>query len=195
MNILPSQVPKPQLITRHLGGLSAIHNTDIQAVIWRRRLVPELREELADFQRQDEEIHFVSLPDDPLARVRQQLRKANLSAFFLAFDMALLVTVFGELSGASRIAAHLQTGASPQAEGDKGRDGGLRLVAAYDGGQVERARRLASYVAIFRGEWFDDHPLAQCAAGSLRLCLEAAPLPRGAVGRDVAGSSGRSLLD
>lgn len=174
MRLLPS--PKSsatQIVTRHLGGLSAIQDPKFQAVIWARKLTAPLREELAGVEVMRPG-RFVCLPDDPLERVQQQLRLAGLKSHFLAFDMALLVTVFGELAGARRIMAHIRMGDDGEAAGGIA-SGGLRLVAAYEKGISGRAkRRLGSYVAVIREEWFEDHPLAQAGGARLHLCLEAA---------------------
>ncbi len=131
MRLLPSpKSSSTQIVTRHLGGLSAIQDPKFQAVIWARKLVPSLRDELAGVKAMRPG-RFVCLPDDPLERVQQQLRLAGLKSHFLAFDMALLVTVFGELAGARRIMAHIRMGEGGEATGGSGSDG-MKLVAAYE---------------------------------------------------------------
>lgn len=162
---------KPQFVTRHLGGLSAIRQDEMQSVIWSRRLASPLRNELGDMAGADA-VSFVTLSADPFERVQHQLRKAGVSAHHLTHDIALLVTVFGELSGADRITVRLQPGGAVARHSGKG----LRMVAAYETNRRaanNKAKRLANYVGIFRDESFKDHPLAHPATG-LRVSLERA---------------------
>jgi len=162
---------KSQFITRHLGGLSAIRDEDVQTVIWSRRLTQPLRHELGGIKKRDGAVSFVTLSADPFERVQHQLKKEGLEVHHLTHDIALLVTVFGELSGARRISVSLQPGGAPSRHaGD-----GLRMVAAYGANRraADKPERMADYVAVFRDDWFRDHPLAHPASG-LRLCLEKA---------------------
>lgn len=170
--------PKPQFITRRLGNLAAIRNPEVQTAIWTRSLPSAAQRELEDSSVGLTPFSFLSLTIDPFDRVQQQLRKAGLRSHFLACDISLLVSVFGEITEAQRVRIRLKDSAAGVPE--------FRLVAAYEArrgrgpkrhgkGQPWRAR---SYAAIFRGNWAQDHPLAQ-PESEVWFTLEAvSPTPR-----------------
>ncbi len=169
--------PKPQLVTRRLGDLAAIQNPNVQAVIW-SRILP--RDTVNDLPLPDSgSLAFVTLVTDPYDRVQHQLRKAGLHSHFLNCDVALLVSVYGELTRSSRVRVTVSRtdGLAPAGPRE------IRLVAAYRGRLSTRTRitepartsRFASYVGVFRGEWTQDHPLANPTNG-LIVSLDSLPM-------------------
>jgi len=166
--------PKPQFITRRLGNLAAIQNAEVQTAIWTRSLPATAQRELEDSSVGLIPFSFLSLTIDPFDRVQQQLRKAGLRSHFLACDISLLVSVFGEITQAQRVRVRLKDSATGVPE--------FRLVAAYEARRARATRRQSkdqplrsrSYAAIFRGNWAQDHPLAQ-PESEIWFSLEAAP--------------------
>jgi hypothetical protein len=161
---------KPQLITRRLGNLAAIRNPDVQAVIWSRTLPREARMEVATAAAAAREpLEFFTLSHDPFDRIQQQLHRAGVRSRFLSCDVALLVTVFGEILGLERVRVRLGGGSDATAPA-------FRLVAAYETQRPARTAtpRFSSYAALFRGGWSQDHPLASPGSG-LQLVLDPAP--------------------
>lgn len=180
--MIAALTPRPQVVTRRLGDLSAIQNPVVQTVIWTRSLPRDTADQIfyaAAAIRGP--LSFLSLTNDPFDRIHQQLRKAGIRSHFLVCDIALLVTVFGEISGATRVKARLNAGAELASSAAPG----FRLVAVYGAcrprpaiNAKSPARRFASYVAMFRGNWSQDHPLANPSSG-LWLAIDPAPdLPR-----------------
>jgi hypothetical protein len=172
--MIAALTPKPQLVTRRLGNLAAIGNPEVQAVIWTRNLPASAFRELEESAAGLEAFSFLSLTIDPFERVQQQLRKAGLRSHFLACDMSLLVSVFGEITQAPRVRVRINDSAAGLPD--------LRLVAAYEARRSRelprqaksRSWRCRSYAAIFRGSWAQDHPLAS-PDSNLWFTLEAAP--------------------
>ena len=157
--MLAALSPKPQLITRRLGNLAAIRNPEVQTVIWSRTLAAQALRELDETGARP--FSFLSLTTDPFDRVQQQLRKAGVRSHFLACDITLLVSVFGEITSAERV--RVRVGEEPGGTPD------FRLVASYGTRRAHPrtrlSRRPAGYAAIFRGAWAQDHPLAHPADG------------------------------
>lgn len=168
--MIAALTPKPQLVTRRLGNLAAIQNPAVHTVIWSRTLPRENAKEIAvTVAASRSPVDFFSLTNDPFDRIQHQLRKAGIGSHFLACDIALLVTVFGEITHTSRVRAQLGTGPGSGAPASAE----YHLVAAY-GYPRKTFLRFTSYVALFRGSWSQDHPLANPASG-LRLSLDPAP--------------------
>jgi hypothetical protein len=166
--------PKPQFITRRLGNLAAIRNPEVQTAIWTRSLPATAQRELGEAASKLAPFSFLSLTIDPFDRVQQQMRKAGLRSHFLACDISLLVSVFGEITEAQRVRIRLKDSAAGQPE--------FRMVAAYEARRERGPKRQTkdqpwrsrSYAAIFRGSWAQDHPLAQ-PDSEIWFTLEAAP--------------------
>lgn len=138
--------PRPRIITHRIGGLSAIHSSDVHSVIWKRELAPQVRTESSEVSSSmGRAIDFVTLPLEPEARIQQQLRKAKIESRFLAPDIALLVNAFGELCRARRIRVRLGSVEDREEAGEA-----IRLLCAY---QRTGSRRRPSdgYVMVFRG--------------------------------------------
>lgn len=171
--MLAALTPKPQLVTRRLGNLAAIQNPNVQTVIWTRTLPASAARELEEAAARVESFSFLSLTMDPFERVQQQLRKAGLRSHFLACDISLLISVFGEITNAPRVRVRLNDSAAGIPN--------LRLVAAYEARRGRQALRQPkgqpwrsrSYAAIFRGSWAQDHPLAS-PDSNIWFTLEAA---------------------
>ncbi len=168
--MIAALTPKPQLVTRRLGNLAAIQNPAVHTVIWSRTLPKDNAADIATATAVSRTpFDFFSLTNDPFDRIQHQLRKAGIGSHFLACDLALLITVFGEITGASRVRARLGSGPGSGAPASAE----FHLVAAY--GYSRRASsRFTSYVALFRRSWSQDHPLANPSSG-LWLTLDPAP--------------------
>ncbi len=177
---------KPRIVTRRIGGLSAIGSPDVQMVIWSRKLNKELKEEIDAMPPSGKaKLDFVTLTTEPLDRIQQHCRERRIKTHHLAHDIALLTTVLGELSGARRI--RVQLGGEPEwREG-----GGLKLAAIYRGAsRAERGRmtRPGSQVAVFRNEEAEEEIIRSFTTGSISLLLTVMPEGR------AAKSTQRSII-
>lgn len=138
--------PRPRIITHRIGGLSAIHSSDVHSVIWKRDLAPQVRTESSEVSASlGGAVDFVTLALEPEARIQQQLRKAKIESRFLAPDMSLLVNVFGELSRARRIRVRLGAVEDREEPGEA-----IRMICAYQR-TGSRKRPSDGYVMVFRG--------------------------------------------
>lgn len=167
---------KPRIVTRRIGGLSAIGSPDVQMVIWSRKLDKELKEEIDKIPATGKaKLDFVTLTTEPLDRIQQHCRERRIKTHHLAHDIALLTTVLGELSGARRIRVRL--GGEPELR----EGGGLKLLAIYRGARrTERGRMAGSPVAVFRNEEAEEEIIRSFTAGSISLLLTVMPEGRAA---------------
>ncbi|CAN5557144.1 hypothetical protein BH09VER1_BH09VER1_38290 [soil metagenome] len=159
--------PRPRIITHRIGGLSAIHSSEVHSVIWKRDLAPQVRAESDEVSTSlARVIDFVTLPLEPEARVQQQLRKAKIESRFLAPDIALLINAFSELCRARRIRVRLGAQSNHAEAGDA-----IRLLCAYQRTGM-RKRPSDGYVMIFRGS---RTPSQQAPVDGFFLRLDAVP--------------------
>ena len=148
--MLATTAPRPRIVTHRIGGLSAIQSSDVQAVIWKRDLAPSVKEETHAASGVIRQVlDFVTLGQEPEGRIQQHLRKAQVESRFLAPDIALLVTAFGELSRTRRIRVRLGAEAVVNQAGPRE---GIRLICAYQRAGVRR-KPSDGHVMVFRGDW------------------------------------------
>lgn len=148
--MLLAAAPRPRIITHRIGGLSAIQSPEVQAVIWKRDLAPQVRAESSEVSSSVvQALDFVTLSHESTGRVQQQLRKVRIESQFLAPDIALLVSAFGELCKARRIRVRLGAGGTAEEDlPDLGDD--LRLLCAYQRMGMRKAPS-DGHVMVLRG--------------------------------------------
>ena len=161
---------KPHVVTRRIGGLAAIQDPEVRSVIWIRSLTQAIRTELADLlDSRFSELEFVAVPTDPHDRIRHQFGQYAKDMRFLTSDIALLVTVFGEISNAQRVRVRLKSDASE----NFGESTDVRLRCTYPGSRpfIADRRQASAHVAVFR-DHFKDERLDSRSSRAISLSLE-----------------------